>query len=194
MELLGSCTANHVPGDYSCHLCKGQNFNPIQTGGTPFDYSMDTFYQPHQDCLWQQDIDNDNIKSRSFLEAGRKLEPNKRPAMQTCEQTEELRNRQGNPPNYDGIPELPVFKDANVESDLIGLWGNLSDCRLNKGLRPVCTNQDNFCRFSENEELQNQFNQTSINHEFYQKQNFSGMENKFLPHVFRNNTKSKIQR
>lgn len=209
MEFDGSCTANHLPmDDDNCPPCSPKCYKPISYDqGAPVEYRHMRFIQNYKECIWQQDVDNEILKNRKFSLKRPDANLSQRPLADPCFPTKSMLKRNGKPPKFDGLNEIADnLKDVGVESDLIGLWGKQSKCQINDGINnDYCAEQgtdgvdDKYCRITTSQDIINIFNQTSINDEAYEKQLYTNFEeekniNKASPHVFRNNSRAKLQR
>ena len=216
MEFNGSCTAHHIPIDAgSCDICDQKCYRPVSFDqGAPIDHKPARFFQKYSECIWQQDVDNEILSNRRFglLPVEPKVFP--RPLADPCMPTESMLKRQGNPPNYNGMPILAKdIKDVGKESDLIGLWGKQSRCQINDGINnDYCTKVENkfkfdsynnntkYCRLGTSDDIKIIMDLTSIDHDSYKKQLYTDFTdeskniNKASPHVFRNNSRAKLQR
>ena len=165
------------------------------------------FIQNYKECIWQQDVDNEILKNRKF--SLKKPTPilSPRPLSDPCLPTKSMLKRNGKPPKFDGLNEIAEnLKDVGAESDLIGLWGKQSKCQINDGINnDYCAKkgndgyEDKYCRLDSSQDIVNILKQTSIDNEAYEKQLYTHFDesknlNKATPHVFRNNSRAKLQR
>ena len=204
MEILGSCTAKFNPSKKKCkpRKCK-HTAKPVDpTNLAPIEQVDPAFHQPFEICPWQNDIDNNILKDRKFMNPRGQLSFVARPNMQNCLPNKINLERGGDPSSVSIDNKNEVAENLlniDIDTNLRGIGSFHSFCRNNRDIKPHCSKtSDPYCRRMRSYDIDKNFNDASVNDNFFRKQLYTDYceeENLNLgrPSVFRNYSKRKLQ-
>ena len=152
MEFLGSCSSKFEPSKKKCksRKCKS-TAKPVEPQNlASIDQEDPSFYQPFEICPWQNDLDNQVLKDRKFMNPRGQLQFEARPVIQNCEPNRVNLDRLGDPSSIsidNKAEKAENLLDIDIDTNLRGIGVFHSVCRNNKDIKPHCSkNSDPYCR------------------------------------------------
>ena len=182
---------------------KDRQYQPVAYDGVPINYQMESFPDRYIPCQSDNDLGNEAIKKRSLWNQRGRVELSERPLYKRCGPSTISITRKGDmgsPVSRDGIIRTAEnLINPDTESDLWNL-----NTYLVQGDTAVKSPQNQYCarstlnsRYVITNQLNHLYNKSSINPDLFSRQHYTEYDTRRnvdwkTPHVFNNNTKSKI--